>query len=104
MRLDVSTNRKVFRRQQESHGHSPIFTPAGRALMAASIAVTLVTHKRRSDLHRHCKAGGVHSISMRRQAGCLMLLIVCLSSGLTRNPHPLSPTRKSITQGSGSVG
>jgi hypothetical protein len=45
----------------------------------------------------------VHSISICRQADCFMLLIVPLSSGLTRNPHPLSPTRKSITHGSGSV-
>jgi hypothetical protein len=71
MRLDIPTNRKVFRRQQESHEHSSLFTPAGPVIMAAFIAVTLVTHKRRSDLHRHCKAAGC-SFDLDAQAGRLL--------------------------------
>jgi len=60
-------------------------------------------HRCKTILSTRIGVDVVHSISMRRQAGRFMLLIVSLSSGLTRNPHPLLPTRKSITQGSGSV-
>jgi hypothetical protein len=71
MRLDIPTDRKLFQRQQESYGHSPSVNPAGRAMMRAFIAVTLVTHKRRSDLHRHCKARG-RSFNLDAQAGRLL--------------------------------
>lgn len=49
------------------------------------------------------REGAIYPTMTRRQAGCLILLIVSLSSGFTRNRHPLPPRRKSITQGTGSV-